>query len=206
MRAWMLRWIGIDIAWLYPPVEPLDALHLRPSISPSSSVVVGVGARITLPGCGTNRKYARFKEAGSSKGKHGGGFERGRNFSNLSFFPRSYMSWSDSLFVEQTGRAYFSTRKANFPEDGDISSVHRWSKIKTKWTLTAINGVASRWSDGFRVCGHRTHALETGPEDRNRSVALETRPREKSVALWFPLSIYIYWIILAFRSPFLVLN
>lgn len=83
---------------------------------------VGIGLRITLPGCGTNRKYGDLRKR--NPGKHGG---KDSDLAFLLTFPgsRAYIRIisriSLSSFVEQIGQAYFSTRKANF--------LGRWREI-----------------------------------------------------------------------------
>lgn len=99
------------------------ALHLRPSISRRRRRRRRRcrGARITLPGCGTNRKYGDLRKRNPGK------VNTEKDWKEFFEYPldRVCHRIRRSLFVEQTGRAYFSTREANFPEDGDISSVHR---------------------------------------------------------------------------------
>lgn len=131
---------------------------------------VGIGLRITLPGCGTNRKYGDLRKR--NPGKHGG---KDSDLAFLLTFPgsRAYIRIifriSLSSFVEQIGQAYFSTRRANFlgrwrEISGRNLSLslcvnHGQLLVKAKWTLTAINAVVSliRWISSLRSPAVRVH-------------------------------------------------
>lgn len=111
----------------------------------------------------------RFKEAESWKGKHGEGLEGIFRVS-----PRSCVSPDSSFSARWTNRPslFFDTR-SKFP--GRWRHLERPSQaIEAKWTLTADQCVSLiRWISSLRSPCAR--ALETGPEDRNRSVLFASR-------------------------------
>lgn len=147
---------------------------------------VGIGLRITLPGCGTNRKYGDLRKR--NPGKHGG---KDSDLAFLLTFPgsRAYIRIisriSLSSFVEQIGQAYFSTRKANFlgrwreisRRNLSLSLSLRQSRPVARQSEVDVNSdqccrLVDPMDFEFAVTGRACarHTLETGPEDRNRSV------------------------------------